>query len=136
MMRSDLKRALIVDDDDMVRLTVGAMMRHLDFDVQEASNGEAAVAFILDSPFDIIVTDLFMPEFDGVELILRIRELTSDTPIILMTGGGRHFPNGSDGLEGLVSAAEAFGATGIIHKPFRKQEFSKVVSQVMDQKRP
>ena len=124
-------KVLVVDDDDLVRPTVSAMLREIDLEVSETSSGKNALALLSLNTFDLIVTDLFMPDFDGIELILRIRDLTSDTPIVLMTGGGRLFPPGSDGLDNLTTSAEYLGASYIIYKPFRKRELSELVMKAL-----
>ncbi len=124
-----MKKVLVVDDDDLVRATVSAMLGALSFEVVEAPSGKEALQLVSDAHFDLIVTDLFMPEFDGLELILKIREMASDTPIILMTGGGKYFPSGSEGLDDLTTSAEFFGASFVINKPFRKADLEKIVDQ-------
>lgn len=128
-----MKKAIVVDDDELVRPTVCAMLRTLDFDVTEASSGKTALELLSESKFDLVVTDLFMPEFNGIELILGIKELALSTPIVLMTGGGKHFPRGSGGLSDLTDSAEIFGASYIIQKPFRKNELAKIVTKALGQ---
>ncbi len=126
-----MKRILVVDDDELVRPTVSAMLRALDFEVVEAPNGKEALQYVSKTDFDLILTDLFMPEFDGFELILKIREVASGTPIILMTGGGTYYPSRSEGLNDLTTSAEFFGASFVINKPFRKAELAKIIDQVL-----
>lgn len=126
-----MMKVLVVDDDDLVRPTVSAMLRAIHLEVSDTSSGKNALALVSSNRFDLIVTDLFMPDFDGIELILRIRELTPDTPIVLMTGGGKLFPPGSDGLDNLTTCAEYFGASYIIYKPFRKRELSELVMKAL-----
>lgn len=128
-----MKKAIVVDDDNLVRPTVSAMLRALGFDVTEASSGKAALQLLSESKFDLVVTDLFMPEFNGIELILGIKELALSTPIVLMTGGGVHFPRGSGGLSDLTESAEVFGASFVIQKPFRKSELEEIVSSALGQ---
>lgn len=126
-----MKKILVVDDDELVRPTVSAMLRALNFEVVEAPNGKEALQFVSKANFDLILTDLFMPEFDGFELILKIREVASDTPIVLMTGGGTYYPSQSEGLNDLTTSAEFFGASFVINKPFRKAELAKIIDQVL-----
>lgn len=126
-----MRTALVVDDDDLVRPTVGALLNALNFNVVEAESGKDAFQYISRSNFDLIITDLFMPEIDGIELILKIRKLAPQTPIILMTGGAMRFPYGSGNLNSLTNSAEFFGATHVIHKPFRKHELAKIVEEAL-----
>lgn len=124
----------MVDDDALVRSTVVAMLKAIEFDVTEVPSGKDALRLISNNDFDVIVTDLFMPELDGFELILQIRKIEPVTPIILMTGGGMLYPSGSGRLSDLTSSAEFLGASFVINKPFRKNNFKKIVDQALAQK--
>ena len=126
-----MKKALVVDDDDLVRPTVCSMLRALDFDVTETPSGKVAVRLLSESTFDLIITDLFMPEFNGIELILEIKELALSTSIVLMTGGGKHYPLGGEGLEVLTESAELFGAYCTIQKPFKKNDLAEIVKKAL-----
>lgn len=128
---SELKKALIVDDDDLVRPTVTAMLSALQFDVVETPNGKEALRLVAESDFDLVVTDLFMPGFDGYELMIEIRKMTSDIPIILMSGGGKFFPAGSEAFDDIISSAELLGASYVIAKPFRKADLARIVAQAL-----
>ncbi len=125
-----MRKALVVDDDDLVRATVSAMLGSFGFDVREAAMGKTALKLVADESFDLIVTDLFMPEIDGLELVLKIRKITATIPILLMTGGGMLFPKGSGGLNDLTSSAEFLGASFVLQKPFRQDDFKKVFVQI------
>lgn len=129
-----LRKALVVDDDDLVRPTVSTILSILSFNVTEASRGKDALKLVSEEHFDLIVTDLFMPEIDGLELVLKIRKLTSTTPIVLMTGGGILFPKGSGGLDDLTSSAEFLGASFVLQKPFKKEDFMRVLAQIFPAK--
>lgn len=125
-----LRKVLVVDDDELVRPTVSAMLSLLSFNVTEASRGKDALQLISEENFDLIVTDLFMPGVDGFDLIIKIRKITSKTPIILMTGGGRFFPQGSGALNSVTDSAEFLGASVVLQKPFRKENLTRVLAQV------
>jgi len=126
-----LKKVLVVDDDDLVRPTVSAMLSALQFDVVETPDGKEARRLAAQSDFDLVVTDLFMPGFDGYELMIEIRKMTSDTPIILMSGGGKFFPAGSEAFDDIISSAELLGASYVIDKPFRKADLARIVNQAL-----
>lgn len=129
-----MKTAIVVDDDEIVRAAVSFMLRALNFDVTETSRGEVALKLLSERTFDLVVTDLFMPEFDGLELILGIKKLAISTPIVLMTGGGRLYPPESKHLDNLTESAELFGASYVIHKPFKKNDLAEIVKQALAQK--
>jgi FixJ family two-component response regulator len=65
---------------------------------------------------------------------LRVKELALSTPIVLMTGGGKHFPRGSGGLNDLTESAELFGASYVIQKPFKKNDLAEIVNNALAQK--
>ena len=129
-----MKKVILVDDDDLVRSTVCFMLRTLDFDVTEAPCGKEALKLLSESKFDLVITDLFMPEFDGLELILEIKKMALGTPIVLITGGGKHFRPGSEDLTNLTDSAELFGASYSIQKPFKKKDLAEIVKHALAQK--
>jgi CheY-like chemotaxis protein len=124
-----MKKAIVVDDNDLVRPTVAFMLRALDFHVTEARSGKDALRLLSETEFDLVLTDLFMPEFDGLELILEIKKMSLKTSVVLMTGGGKHFVSGSYELENLTDSAELFGASYTIHKPFKKNDLAKIIEK-------
>ncbi len=126
-----MKSVLVVDDDDLVRGTVSSLLQGLDFQVTETACGKDAFKLVSKTLFDLIVTDLFMPEIDGIELILKIRKIHPTIPIVLMTGGGKLFPYGSGSLNDMIESAEFFGASCVIHKPFRKDALTTTIWQAV-----
>ncbi len=105
------RRLLVVDDEDTVRNVVAHLGRMLGFEVVAVADGRQAELALARAPFDAIVTDVFMPEKDGLELIREQRRLRPGTLIIAMSGGGQF---GFDSLK----TAEFLGATHVLHKPF------------------
>jgi CheY-like chemotaxis protein len=80
------KRILLVDDERLVRETVRHLLRHDDYEVVEANNGAEALALYAKDQFDLVVTDFRMPFLEGDELAVRIRELSPQQPILMITG--------------------------------------------------
>ncbi|MDQ6993843.1 MAG: response regulator [Mariprofundus sp.] len=83
-----LKRLLLVDDDHAVRMTLGKVMRLKGFSVTYAIQGEEALALFdqLDGQFELIITDICMPEMNGDELMREIRQRNKAIPMIAITG--------------------------------------------------
>ena len=79
-------RILVVDDEPMVRTVTGKLLRLRGHDVEEASGGVEALEKLADHPFDLVVTDLGMPEMSGNELAYRIRQHHPHLRIVLLTG--------------------------------------------------
>ncbi len=76
------KRVLVVDDDKITQLTTRALLGNCNFEVVLSSSGSDAIFKINNDKFNLVLTDLFMPEMDGFELARRLRELEIRTPII------------------------------------------------------
>jgi DNA-binding NtrC family response regulator len=79
------RRLLVVDDEPHIPRLVGALLGD-GYQIVEAANGLEALARLEETPFDVILTDMAMPEMDGVELIRRARRRDPDTPIVVLTG--------------------------------------------------
>jgi len=79
-------RVLIVDDDPVVRDVVGSMLRSANLTAREVEDGEAALAALVEEPFDLVITDLSMPDLSGLELAREVRARWPRVPILLLTG--------------------------------------------------
>ena len=108
--RAPGQRLLLVDDDLLLRGLASKTLRHAGFEVVEAGDGEAALALYSQSPFDLILLDVVMPELDGYQVCARIRALPQGArvPILMLTG-----LNDSASIELAYQA----GATDFIAKP-------------------
>jgi len=122
------KRILVIDDDDMVRTFVRRALEGEGYAVSMAGNGyEAMVQFRQFQP-DGVITDLLMPERDGIETIMEIRRLAPATPIIAITGGMTAM--GSVYLK----TAERLGADAVLSKPFTVLQLLATVETLMNPK--
>ena len=81
-------RILLVDDDPAIAELLRIHFEADGFDVEVADNGKAAMALLNSRPFDLIITDLFMPDMDGLELIKELPRKHSAIKIIAVSGGG------------------------------------------------
>ncbi len=118
---------LVVDDDPQVLEVVGEMLRLEGYEVSTATDGRDAVAKFRDAPFDLVITDLIMPEKEGLETIIEIRSVRSAVPVIAMSGGGRIGP--TDYLE----TARYIGASATLAKPFARSELISLVSHLLSE---
>ena len=117
---------LVVDDDpDMLRsLTV--LLESCGYTVAVAEDGSSALQQLAsDRKTDVVLTDLYMPNTDGLELILALREAQGALPIVAMSGGGSR--SGHDTL----SMARKLGANAVIDKPFRKPQIVETIDRVL-----
>lgn len=109
-----MSRILIVEDTPLMRDTLVDVLGELGHDAVTADNGAEAVEMIAAGhAFDIIITDIIMPEMDGIEAILEIQTMRPQTPIIAISGGSARLEKAA-GLD----TAKRLGAIAVLEKPF------------------
>lgn len=116
------KHILIVDDDDMMREFITELLNVNDFKTTEADNGKSGlISFRANSP-DLVVTDIIMPEMEGISFIRELRNINKDIPIIAMTGNihGR--------MEEFLEISEKIGADAILRKPVKNDELLDAIN--------
>jgi len=119
-------RILVVDDQPLVARAVRAILVHEGFQVETASNGREALNLLLSDPrFDLIITDVRMPEMDGLELLRQSRQLRKDLPIIIMTA----YTNRKNRQHAIEE-----GAFDYIPKPFGIKVLLKAVRDALKEK--
>lgn len=118
---------LLVDDDEFVRGILRKALISVGHEVEEAPDGKVALAAYRRQPSDLVITDLVMPEKDGLEMIRELRRLDPAVKIIAMSGGGRMVAPAQLYLE----SARIFGAVRILAKPFNAPALLKAVSEVL-----
>lgn len=114
-----MARILIVDDDTGVRTTVRHILERAGYETVEASDGREGIR-LLDAA-DLVITDLLMPEMDGVDLLGVIRKGGHTVPVIAMSGGGKVEP------KSYLEVARALGAFATITKPFEVEQLLSTV---------
>jgi two-component system, chemotaxis family, chemotaxis protein CheY len=111
-----MAKILVIDDDVMVRHTISKILRHGGHEVVLAEDGvRGMVAFRKERP-DLVITDIIMPEQEGIATISQIRRETHDAKIIAVSGGGRI------GNADFLAMARKLGANDILAKPFLPEE--------------
>jgi YesN/AraC family two-component response regulator len=114
-------RVLIIDDEELARFAIREILENADYDVEEAENGRIGIKKQIKTPFDLIITDLIMPEKEGIETIIELKNSFPNLKIIAISGGGRS--RNMDFLE----MSERFGANQILAKPFTEQQLLDVI---------
>ena len=107
-----MTRILVVDDNAGVRTSARALLEAAGFQVVEAESGAAALRVLRSEGADVVLTDIFMPDTDGIELIHALRRDSPDLPIVAMSGGGKD----------VLAVARSFGAAGIVEKPLTQRK--------------
>ena len=117
-------KILVIEDDDLMRDMLREMLSRSGHDVTVAANGVEGLALLDESTFQLVVTDIVMPEKEGLETILTIRR-TMDIPIIAISGGGRNLPMN------YLKAAAKFGADYAFTKPIDRKAFIAAVNETL-----
>jgi DNA-binding NtrC family response regulator len=119
------KIILVIDDDAVVRTTIEQILEDAGYEVVTARNGlHGTVAFHRTQP-DLVITDIIMPEQDGIQTITEIRAAKPDAKIIAISGGGRI------GNADFLAMARTLGAIDVIPKPFDSDELLTVVANCL-----
>lgn len=122
-----MARILVVDDDEMIRDTLCMMLVREGYEVCQAVDGSGAISKHKKCPFDLIITDIIMPEMEGIETIFKIREFSPSTAIIAISGGAIGTP------EQLLEIARSCGADVSFAKPFDRKELVGSISHLLAQ---
>ncbi|UCH65689.1 MAG: sigma-54-dependent Fis family transcriptional regulator [Ignavibacterium sp.] len=119
------KNILVVDDEQIIRESLSYILRKENYTVDEAENGKAAYDILLETNYDLVITDLEMPEMKGTELLEKIRDLSAQTATIVVTAYGS--------LETAISALRT-GASDYILKPIEFDELLIKVKKLFEMK--
>ena len=117
---------LIVDDDSMVRKMLVKVFQNENYNTLEASDGNSALRLFRDENIDVVITDIVMPDMEGIETIRELRKINPDVKIIAFSGGGSLSP------EGYLKIAASMGARYTFKKPFDINELKEAVKKLLD----
>jgi DNA-binding response OmpR family regulator len=126
-----MARILVIDDDELFREFVQKALADAGFEVIGAAGGDEGLRKFTETPVDLVVCDVLMPDKDGLETIRAIRSISARLPIITVTGG--ILAETEDGLDDLRMSM-AFGATCTIGKPFRAAKLLKLVRDCLGER--
>jgi CheY-like chemotaxis protein len=122
------RRILLVEDDELLRRTLARLLIRTGYEVDEAINGRAALEQMTQNRADLVVTDMIMPEMEGVETIVALRRDFPGVKIIAMSGGGM------TSAENHLKIADALGSDKIMTKPLVPGQFLKAVRELIGAK--
>ncbi|WP_457574721.1 response regulator [Desulfolithobacter sp.] len=118
-------RILVIDDDEHMRELLSQVIEWAGYEVMLAENGRIAMEMQRENPADLVITDLIMPEQEGLETISSLKKEYSSVKIIAISGGGRIGP------EAYLPAASELGADRVFCKPFDVQEMVTAVRELL-----
>jgi len=120
-----MHRILIIDDDHHILLMIKKMLERAGFEVDLASNGNEGLKLFKKLSVDLVITDIIMPEKEGLETIREMKRLRSDLKIIAISGGGKV------SSDNYLNTAKIFGATKIMTKPFTQNQMVSAVRELL-----
>ncbi len=120
-----MARILIIDDEPQIRSMLTLMLEREGYEVVEASDGVAGIKEYRQNPVDLIITDLIMPNKDGIGMIIDLKKEFPDVKIIAMSGGGLNKP------DGYLKGAKKLGAACTLTKPIDREEMLRAVKETL-----
>jgi CheY-like chemotaxis protein len=117
---------LIVEDDNDLREMLKNSLARRKYTILEASNGKEAISKFKPSIVDLVLTDIIMPDEDGLKVIMRFRELKPEIKIIAISGGGKAGPGN------YLNMARALGADEVFSKPFSINSLLLKIDEILE----
>jgi CheY-like chemotaxis protein len=117
---------LIVEDDQELREMLKVSLGKRKYLILEASNGKEAISKFKPSVTDLVITDLIMPDEDGLKVIMKLREIKPEIKIIAISGGGKAGPGN------YLNLARALGADEVYSKPFSLNDLISKIDLLLD----
>jgi CheY-like chemotaxis protein len=117
---------LLVEDSPEVSLSVREILSAAGYTVAEAASGKQALEKLKGGKFDAVVSDIWMPEMDGIAFLKELRGAGSKIPVVVISGGAPNAP-----LTYTAPLASTFGANVVLYKPFEKEELLGALKSVL-----
>jgi len=115
-------KILIVDDDPEVNAVLELMLTKMGHQVTAVTQGKEAIARFGQDSYDLVITDVFMPDVSGWEVVEAVKQKSPETPVVLSTAWGLQLDH---------EQIDRSGINGIINKPFSKQAISDEIARVL-----
>jgi DNA-binding response OmpR family regulator len=119
-----MKHFLVIDDDALVRESIQLMLNDSDYKVDLAEDGIQGIKLFKQNKYDVVITDIIMPNKEGFETISELKRINDNVKIIAISGGSRN------GIGAYLPIAENLGAKAILYKPFDESELIRTINAV------
>ena len=120
-----MARTLIIEDNATFRTMLRLALENMGHVVVEAGNGREGLAAQRQAAVDLVITDLLMPEMEGIETIIELKRRAPRLPIIAMSGGGK------GPAEDYLKIAKKLGVTATLAKPFSATELTLAIESAL-----
>ena len=120
-----MAHVLVVDDDADVRALVRRVVGKLGHQVSDVADGKEALRLLEATRFDLIISDVYMADMDGMELLVRIQQLHWYVPVVMISGGGYMV------RDEVLKMAAACGAVATLDKPFSVEQLRSTVEPLL-----
>jgi CheY-like chemotaxis protein len=117
---------LLVEDEELLLAGVQEMLEIQGYKVVTAQNGSLALACLSEHPVDLVITDLVMPQMDGVEFVTQLRKFNPDVPVIVVSGSTRNIMQRYG-----IDTIEVPGANASLPKPFKGADLMAQIQSVL-----
>ena len=121
-----MARVIVIDDQEPIRRIVRTALERAGHEVFDAGDGELGLQLLERHAADVVLSDIFMPGMDGIQMLRQIRKQFPDVKVIVMSGGD------STGMLDLRRDAELLGAVKSLPKPFTTHEIVAIVNSVLE----
>jgi YesN/AraC family two-component response regulator len=121
-----MENILIIDDETPIRSMVRLILERAGYTVREAQDGIEGIRVFRETPADLIITDLIMPNKDGIGMIIELKKDFPELKIIAMSGGGLNRP------EGYLRGAQKLGAACTLSKPLNRNDLLRAVRDTLN----
>jgi CheY-like chemotaxis protein len=120
-----MTRVLIIDDDETIRSVFSRFLTGKGFEVVVAADGRQGLRMLEGKTFDLVITDIMMPETDGLEVVMAIRGKEPSIPVIAISGGMHAMPMD------FLPMAKKFGAKEVLYKPVELDDLLSAVERAI-----
>lgn len=121
-----MARILIIDDDETIRSVFNRFLTGKGYDVIVAADGRQGLRLLEEESVDLVITDIMMPETDGLEVVMAIRGKETDIPVIAISGGMHAMPMD------FLPMAKKFGAKDVLYKPVELDDLLAAVERALE----